>query len=75
PIDLALKGSSIIPSQEVWFVGDSLTDMECAYNAGCTAIFYGEDEPTKEIFAHCPPHLHCKDHVSLLKLIDTALQT
>ena len=38
PIDLVLDGSGISRSKEVWFVGDAISDMECAYNAGVSAI-------------------------------------
>ena len=39
---LALKGR--FPKEEfnkdIWFVGDSVADIECAYNAGCTPILF-----------------------------------
>lgn len=41
PAILALKGSEIMPSQSVWFVGDSTPDVECALAAGLTPIIYG----------------------------------
>jgi phosphoglycolate phosphatase len=38
PLLLCLKGSGIKPTENTWFVGDAPTDMECAINAGVTAI-------------------------------------
>ncbi len=42
PLHLALLGSDIEPNRdEIWFVGDTIADIECAYNSGCTPIVYG----------------------------------
>ena len=42
PVDLALLGSDLDPKKdEIWFVGDTVADIACAYNAGCTPIIYG----------------------------------
>ncbi len=42
PLQLALLGSDLdIKQDEIWFVGDTIADVECAYNAGCTPIVYG----------------------------------
>ncbi len=73
PIHLALKESDITPSQNVWFIGDSATDIACALNANCTPILYGEglhhhqDHPIdKEILESL---LHVKDHAELLTIV------
>lgn len=43
PVDLALQGSGIDPKKDlVWFIGDTITDMECAINSHCQPILYGE---------------------------------
>lgn len=42
PVDLALMGSGIDPKKDVvWFVGDTIADIECAYNSSCLPIVYG----------------------------------
>ena len=42
PVELALLGCDIDPKKdEVWFVGDTIADIECAYNSNCTPIVYG----------------------------------
>jgi phosphoglycolate phosphatase len=43
PVDLALKDSNINPETDlVWFVGDTITDIECAIKSSCQPILYGE---------------------------------
>ncbi|MCE3255851.1 MAG: putative Phosphatase [Rickettsiaceae bacterium] len=43
PVEFALDGTDIDPQQElVWFIGDTITDVECALNSGCQPILYGE---------------------------------
>lgn len=44
PVNLALEKSGIIPGSDVWFVGDSVIDLECAQNTGCEALLYGETD-------------------------------
>ena len=45
PLHLALLGSDIeVQKDEIWFVGDTIADVECAYNAGCTPIVYGHSD-------------------------------
>ncbi len=42
PIDLALMGSGLDPQKdEIWFVGDTIADVDCAYNTGCRPIVFG----------------------------------
>jgi phosphoglycolate phosphatase len=42
PVIEALKGSGIEAGPDVWFVGDSPVDMECAHATGCIPIWYGQ---------------------------------
>ena len=44
-VELALAGSGIPRGPAVWFVGDAAIDVECARNAGCTAVLMGEARP------------------------------
>ncbi len=46
PVEMALDGSGIGRSPEVWFVGDADIDVECARNAGLTAIILHRDNET-----------------------------
>ena len=57
PVFLAL---SKIPqkaiAKEIWFVGDTIVDMECAVNSGCYPIFFGNPgtatHPNERGYAH-----------------------
>ena len=56
PVDLALEGSGIAPGEDVWFVGDTATDLECARNAECVPVLFlpgGTVDPSE--FALLPP--------------------
>ena len=64
PVHLALAQSGVAPGDEVWFVGDTAVDMECALNSGCIPVLLGEDADTPE-FAHFPPRLAFSDEESL----------
>lgn len=43
PVHMALEGSGVEAGETVWIIGDSVIDIECAQNAGCLAVFYGEN--------------------------------
>ena len=38
PVLMALGGSGFAPGKEVWFIGDTEIDVQCANNSGCTSI-------------------------------------
>jgi phosphoglycolate phosphatase len=43
PIDLALLGTDLDPKKdEIWLIGDTIADVECAYNSGCRPIVFGD---------------------------------
>ena len=44
PLDLALSASGLTEQDHVWFVGDTIADIECAYNANCQPIIFGHDD-------------------------------
>lgn len=45
PVDLALLGSDIDPKiHHVWFIGDTIADIDCAYATKTQAIVYGHSE-------------------------------
>lgn len=75
PVHLAFEKSGIVPGPDVWFIGDSEIDLECAQGCGCTAILYGapakahpEYSPTH--FCGFPYHAYVHDHAETLKLFD-----
>ncbi|MBK18915.1 MAG: HAD family hydrolase [Rhodospirillaceae bacterium] len=58
PVQMALNGSGINPGRQVWFVGDTKIDMECAYNSGCLSILISKSVPKLHEFAEFMPELH-----------------
>ncbi len=42
PVELAMAGSGVTLGRDVWFVGDSVVDMEVAHVTGCVPVWYGE---------------------------------
>jgi phosphoglycolate phosphatase len=69
PVHMALAGSGVSPGQEVWFVGDTAIDMECAHNARCIAILVRETPPTDCEFGNFPPVIHVHDCSALTTLV------
>lgn len=68
PVELALKPSGIRPGADVWFVGDTAVDMECAIAAGCVPVLLGELEADIG-FAQFPPALTVADDVALFRAL------
>lgn len=50
----AKAGIDIIPSkeQQVWFIGDAISDVMCAYSSGCVPVLYGEEEIDPSVSQH-----------------------
>ena len=71
PVALALDGSSIRAGPDVWFVGDTGTDMLCARNAGCIAVLIRDHRPgegdgaDEYLFDEIAPDLCLPDLASL----------
>jgi phosphoglycolate phosphatase len=68
PVALALAPSGIKPGEAVWLVGDTGTDMECAYNSGCIPVLLGNGA-TEEEFLRCEPRLVFPDGASLFRFV------
>jgi phosphoglycolate phosphatase len=68
PVALALAPSGIEPGEGVWLVGDTGTDMECAYNSGCIPVLLGNGA-TAEEFLRCEPRLVFPDGASLFHFV------
>jgi phosphoglycolate phosphatase len=66
-VHTALEATNIIPEQHpVWFVGDSVTDMETAHNSKCIPVFFGSDDHAGERYAHCRPKICFANHQEML---------
>jgi phosphoglycolate phosphatase len=69
PVFMALAGSSISASPEVWLVGDAATDLECAHRAGCRPVLVREAPPGEGEFGAFAPAIHvanCHDLAQML---------
>lgn len=65
PVHLALAPSGVPAGADVWFVGDTAVDMECAENSGCVPVLLGEF--LAEEFARFAPRLSFADEASLFR--------
>jgi phosphoglycolate phosphatase len=72
PVELALAGSGIARGSEVWFVGDTDIDIECAVNAGCIPVLLRMEVPGVGEFAVHKPHLHFSNCNALAKRLTEA---
>ncbi|AZL15359.1 HAD family hydrolase [Rickettsiales endosymbiont of Stachyamoeba lipophora] len=71
PVYKALELSDITAGEHVWFIGDTIVDMECAHRANLTPIYYGViNDPS--VLAPFNPQASIKSHQELIKLIDSA---
>jgi phosphoglycolate phosphatase len=68
PVELALRPSGIAPGPDVWFVGDTAVDMECAIAAGCVPVLLGAAEAGDE-FVQFPPVLTLADDAALFRAL------
>ena len=73
PVHLALAPSGVPAGEEVWFVGDTAVDMECARNCGCVAVLLGDAASPEEFareFARFAPHLSFADEAELFRSLE-----
>ncbi|UUX50183.1 HAD family hydrolase [Nisaea acidiphila] len=61
PVDLALMDSGHSAGERVWFVGDSLVDLQCGIESGCTAVLIGDDPISEADLEKWPPAFHFAD--------------
>lgn len=77
PVDLALEGSGLEANDEVWFVGDTTIDLECAKNTGCVPILYGEvlaeRRDGKWHYRGFDVHYHAPTHEDFLEMLKRKL--
>jgi phosphoglycolate phosphatase len=68
PVLHALQGTDIFPASDVWFIGDSSIDLECAKNTGCTPILYGPHTTQNGSYDGFAFAYHARNHDDLLQL-------
>lgn len=69
PVLYALQGSGITPGPDVWFVGDSHTDMACALATGCTGVLLETKLPPVELLEKYPPKVRFATHGKFMEYI------
>jgi phosphoglycolate phosphatase len=79
PVHMAFEKTHIKPSRDVWFIGDSDIDLECAHNTGCTAILFGEHATTHPDYSNShylgfAYDAHAHDHSQTLALFERGKQ-
>ena len=60
PLYLCLKGSNINVNYDVWFVGDSPSDLECAKNTGVVGVVVRDTALTRD-YQEFSPRFHFKN--------------
>jgi phosphoglycolate phosphatase len=69
PILLALEQSAVTPGPDVWYIGDSHTDMMSARRAGCSAVLIETKTPPEDLMRDHPPHARFKGHAEILAAV------
>lgn len=54
---------------DVWFVGDTIVDMQCAVNAGCQPVLFGDSTNPNEVALLRRDFHHVRNHYELLDLL------
>lgn len=58
---------------DIWFVGDSIADLKCGHNCGCTTIIYGNDQNAIDTAAReSIEYLHVNDYSEFAKIVSRA---
>jgi phosphoglycolate phosphatase len=65
PVAIALSGAALRPGDAVWFVGDTVADLQCAHATGCVPVLVRAEEPAPGEFSAYPPRLYARDHRAL----------
>jgi phosphoglycolate phosphatase len=69
PVALALQSSGVAAGREVWLVGDTEVDIQCASNSGCIPILLGAGLSERELES-CAPHRVCAGVEALYRLFE-----
>jgi phosphoglycolate phosphatase len=67
-VALALQPSGGVSGKDVWLVGDTGVDFQCAHNSGCVPVLLGAP-PAETERPDCSPRWLCPDAEALLRLL------
>jgi len=69
PVDLVLAESGHEPGDRVWFVGDSLVDLQCGLASGCIPVLVGDDPISEADLVKWPPAFHFSDCHAMRRML------
>ncbi len=69
PALMALAALETESTRSVWFIGDTVVDLECANAIGATPILYGDHRVEGDRYEGAPFAAHVRDHAALAELI------
>ncbi len=69
PVLMALDAAGAAPGPDVWYVGDTAMDMECAAAAGCAGVLLHTELASEAGLARFPPALRFADCAALATYI------
>lgn len=72
-VQFALKDTKVTISKNVIFIGDSVTDMVTAENAGCTSVLIETKPPAEDALAKHPPMHRMKNHAQFIDFIKKSI--
>ncbi len=72
---VGLEGIDCDPSN-VWFIGDSFIDVECAHNSGCIPILFGHNDDVIEVIRskNAGPYYKIMGYAELIQQFNSILQ-
>lgn len=70
PLLLALNSIGVEPGPQVWYLGDSHTDMMCAIRAGCTPVLIETKTPPEDLLKANPPAGRFRAHKDLMEYVN-----
>jgi phosphoglycolate phosphatase len=69
PVTIALSAAGLRPGDSVWFVGDTVVDLQCAHATGCVPVLIRAQEPVAGEFSEYPPRLYARNCHALRALM------
>ena len=72
PILMALAACGVPAGPAVWYIGDTVLDMDAARAAGCTAVLLGRAAHDGGVAAARPDHAFDDGHALAARLLDLA---
>ena len=69
PVNIALSGAGLRPGDAVWFVGDTVVDLQCAHATGCVPVLVRPQAPAPNEFSESPPRLYARNCHALRALM------